>query len=576
MPFDSIFTGISGVDAYQAQIDQISNNIANVGTTGFKGQETTFQDLIYQTQRGAQAPQTTTGGVDAQQLGFGVQVAGVSTVFTQGGLETTGVSTNLAINGDGFFVLKNTDGSGATSYTRDGAFQINQNGLLYDPTSGLAVQGYTANSTGGITTGSPGNLTIPLGLKSKAVGTGLGTKTGPTGDTNFDVQLGGNLDQSAYITSATAVVAPATVSTTIYDSLGNAHLATISYIPVAPTTTSASVSTGPNQYTVTQTSTNALPVFVDNASGVSVQPASRYEIQVTFNDGTQFGGTTAATPGLASTSVDIGYAFFDNNGAFINTTSLAAGNLASASTVTTTTVVDTTTNPPTVTPTTTTGTTNGTAYQAPYGIYASSDPATKSVGFAGVVGAHAQGVVPGTENGGQGYGDIINIAAFSNPNGQVPNQVTNNAQPVKIALDLSQVTALSGSPNATVVSQNGYAQGTLQNVTVGQNGTITGSFSNGQSTTLGQVALATFQNEQGLVRDGGSLFSASADSGSVQYGIAGQGKLGAIVSGSLEESNVSLADEFTKLIVAQNAFSANSKSITTANENFQTIEQIIR
>ncbi len=581
MPFDSIYTGITGLDAYQTQIDQISNNIANVGSTGFKGQSTTFQDLIYQTQRGSQAPQQTTGGVNAQQIGFGVKVSDISTQFTQGGLQTTGVNTNLAINGDGFFVLKNTDGSGAATYTRNGAFQINQNGLLYDPSSGLAVQGYTANANGTITTGSPGNLQIPLGLKSQAVGTGFGVKSGPTGDANFDVNLGGNLDQSSYVKSATANVAPATISTTIYDSLGNAHLATISYIPVAPIQTTSSVTTSATAYQVTQTTTNPLPVFVDNASGVSIAPASRYQIQVSFADGTQFVGSSVGQPSVAAT---IGYAYFDNNGAFINTSSVQAA--TQYATVTTTNVVTvtggvpgstvTTNNTPAGTTTTTTasGPPPSTAYFG-FGIYTSNDK--NSIGATnGIVGAHAAGVSPGVEGAPVGFGNILNISAFSPPNGQVPNNNSNNAAPVKIALDLSQVTSLAGSPNATIVAQNGYAQGTLQNVSVGNNGTITGSFSNGQATTLGQVALATFQNEQGLTRNGGSTFSQSADSGSVQFGVAGQGKLGSIAAGALEESNVSLADEFTKLIVAQNAFTANSKSITTANENFQTVNQLVR
>jgi flagellar hook protein FlgE len=567
MPFDSIYTGISGLDAYQTQIDQISSNIANVGTTGFKGQETTFQDLIYQTQSGAQAATQTSGGVDAQQVGFGVKVSDISSDLTQGGLQTTGVDTNLAINGNGFFVLKNTDGSGADTYTRNGDFQLNANGVLYDPSSGLAVQGYTANAAGQITTGALSNIVVPIGLKSKAVATGSGLKSGPTGDANFDVSLGGNLDQAQYVQSATASVAPATVSTTIYDSLGNAHLATISYIPVAPSVTTSSISTGANQYTVTQTQTDPLPAFVDNASGVSVVPASRYEIEVSFADGTQFAGSTASNP---LTSTVVGYAYFDNNGSFINTTSVAAATAYSTVSTTNTTVVTA------GVPTTTIATNPPTSPAAGgYGIYSANDP--NSVGATnGTVGAHSQGAVPGTENGGQGFGDILNIAAFSGPNGQSPNLVSNNASQIKIGLDLSGVSSLSGDPNATVISQNGYAQGTLQGISVGLDGSISGSFSNGQAVTLGQVALASFQNEQGLTRNGGSTFSASANSGLVQLGTANQGSLGSIVAGDLEESNVSLADEFTKLIVAQNAFSANSKSITTANENLQTVIQLIR
>jgi flagellar hook protein FlgE len=142
MAFDSLFIGVTGLTAYQSQIDTISNNIANVGTVGYKGQDVTFQDLLYQNTGFASAPTTSNGGINAQQVGDGVKIGSIDTDFTQGGLQTTGINTNLAINGDGFFTLANTDGSGSPSYTRDGDFSLNEQGYLYDPTSGKAVLGY--------------------------------------------------------------------------------------------------------------------------------------------------------------------------------------------------------------------------------------------------------------------------------------------------------------------------------------------------------------------------------------------------------------------------------------------------
>jgi flagellar hook protein FlgE len=148
------------------------------------------------------------------------------------------------------------------------------------------------------------------------------------------------------------------------------------------------------------------------------------------------------------------------------------------------------------------------------------------------------------------------------------------AVPAAIALDFSNMSALAGSSTATTESQNGYGQGTLSNITIAQDGKVTGSFTNGQQQTLAQLATATFQNEQGLTRIGGSQFRATADSGLAQINVPGSGKLGQIVSGSLEESNVSLADEFTKLIVAQRSFDANSKSITTGDQDLQVVLQL--
>src|SRR5579872_2692649 len=105
MAFDSLFIGVTGLTAYQQQIDVISNNIANTGTTGYKGQNVTFQDLLYQNNTFASAPTQTNGGVNGQAVGNGVRIGTIDTNFTQGGLQTTGVNTDLAINGNGFFVL---------------------------------------------------------------------------------------------------------------------------------------------------------------------------------------------------------------------------------------------------------------------------------------------------------------------------------------------------------------------------------------------------------------------------------------------------------------------------------------
>src|SRR5438270_13500735 len=113
MAFDSLFTGISGMNAYQSQIDMISNNIANVGTLGFKGQRMTFADQFYNSLGFASAPTQSRGGVNPQELGIGVKVNSVDTNYSQGGLQTTGINTDMALNGDGFFVLRNTNGSGA-------------------------------------------------------------------------------------------------------------------------------------------------------------------------------------------------------------------------------------------------------------------------------------------------------------------------------------------------------------------------------------------------------------------------------------------------------------------------------
>ncbi len=138
------------------------------------------------------------------------------------------------------------------------------------------------------------------------------------------------------------------------------------------------------------------------------------------------------------------------------------------------------------------------------------------------------------------------------------------------------MSSLAGSSTATTVSQNGYGQGTLSNIVIGQDGSITGSFSNGQQSTLAQLVLATFQNPQGLNNVGSSQFTNKPQTRAWLRSIPpGSGQLGTIVSGSLEESNVDLSNEFVKMIEAQSAFTANSKSISVAQQNDQTVLNLI-
>jgi flagellar hook protein FlgE len=501
MAFDSLFIGVTGLTAFQNQIDVISNNIANVGTVGYKGQDVTFQDLLYQNQAFSSAPSTTRGGINAQQVGDGVKIGAIDTDFTQGGLQTTGINTNLAINGDGFFTLNNIDGSGTPSYTRDGDFSLNENGYLYDPTSGLGVLGYPVQANGTISQVAPPQpIQVPFGLKSIAVGTGFGVKSGPTNDAEFDVSLGGNLNQTDYITavSSLGVSVPATtITTTVYDSLGGSHELQITYQPATGSANGGmTISAG---------------TTIANVNGAGVTAATEWQYTVTSTDGS-----------VLSASADSGYIWFDQNGQFINT---------------------------------------------------SNNGSTASATFA----THTAGSAPtGTPPAAAGAGDLVGVNQWGQPQGA--NNATlvgpASASPAEIGLDFSNMTALATAATANTVSQNGHTAGILSNITVGQDGTITGAFTNGLTQTLGRLALASFQNEDGLTRNGGNTFSASANSGIAQYGFAGNGRLGTIDAGALEQSNVSIASEFTKMILAQRSFEANAKSITTADQNLQTVIQL--
>ncbi len=132
----SLFSAISGLRSHQTMMDIVGNNIANVNTTAFKSARNTFQDIISQTLRGAQAPAAPQGGLNPMQVGLGVQVASIDTLVTQGNLQSTGKPTDLAIQGDGFFELAN----GATRiYSRDGNFAVDAAGNLIHVSTGLPL-----------------------------------------------------------------------------------------------------------------------------------------------------------------------------------------------------------------------------------------------------------------------------------------------------------------------------------------------------------------------------------------------------------------------------------------------------
>jgi flagellar hook protein FlgE len=155
----SLFSGVSGLRAHQTMLDVVGNNIANVNTTGFKASSVEFEDTLSQALRAAGAPQNGQGGTNPAQVGLGVQVAAINTTFTQGPAETTGVDTDLMIQGDGFFIVNN---GGQQVYTRDGAFKFDANGNL-TTANGALVQGWIAQNGVVNTSGAISGIKLPLG-----------------------------------------------------------------------------------------------------------------------------------------------------------------------------------------------------------------------------------------------------------------------------------------------------------------------------------------------------------------------------------------------------------------------------
>src|SRR5947209_3361564 len=176
----SMFSGVSGLRSHQTMMDVIGNNIANVNTVGYKSASVVFQDLLSQTIRGAGVPDSAAngaGGTNPAQVGLGVTIAGISNNFTQGASQLTGRSTDLSIQGDGFFVVRN---NGQQLYTRAGSLNFDALGRL-TTADGSILQGWTADGSGAINANaSVGDLSMPLGQSTAPTATG-------------NLRLGGNL-----------------------------------------------------------------------------------------------------------------------------------------------------------------------------------------------------------------------------------------------------------------------------------------------------------------------------------------------------------------------------------------------
>ncbi|MBN2160678.1 MAG: flagellar hook protein FlgE [Spirochaetes bacterium] len=251
----ALFSGVSGLKNHQTRMDVIGNNISNVNTYGFKTGRVTFQDMISQTLSGAARPEENRGGVNPKQVGLGMTIASIDRIFTQGSLQTTGNQTDMAISGDGFFVVSDGD---RNFYTRAGAFGLDKDGTLVSPGNGLKVQGWmaTRNQAGEMVanpSGTTEDLIIPIYGKVDARETSM-------------IKYKCNLDSRKEVLppNATAQMRMENgVVTNIdaYDNQGNTHRLSIVFWKTAP-----------NQWTASAAITDSTtPLTLDVQAGAGMQ-----------------------------------------------------------------------------------------------------------------------------------------------------------------------------------------------------------------------------------------------------------------------------------------------------------------
>ncbi len=279
----SLFSGVSGLKNHQTRMDVIGHNISNVNTYGYKSTRVTFQDMLSQTVAGAAKPEANRGGVNPKQVGLGMTVASIDRLFTQGSLQTTGNQTDVAISGDGFFVVADGD---KQFYTRAGTFGVDKDGTLVNPANGLKVQGWkaTLDADGNKivrTNGAVEDIVIPVYSKINAK------------ETN-NVRYKCNLDARSNIIPPEATArmrssAGVTTNIDVYDNLGETHRLTMTMWK-----------TGSNQWTASAAvSGSSTPVTIDVPAGGGqanqANPSSRMNLRFS-PDGKLISASDASSP----------------------------------------------------------------------------------------------------------------------------------------------------------------------------------------------------------------------------------------------------------------------------------------
>lgn len=568
MTIRAMYSGVSGLRTHQSRMDVIGNNIANVNTIGFKAGRATFGDLFSQMVRGWTPANGTMGSINPMQIGLGVRLRSVDTMFAQGGLETTGRLFDLAISGEGFFALTDqaTPGAGNVFLTRAGGFSIDQNGFLVNPGTGQMVLGRLADATGSIGDSRPIEA---IRINPDETLAAQVTRT---------VTLGGNLDSESTPTAASSlsnirslfVQDGQPLNLQIGDtiemtggSVGGASAAGTAVITIEADTTLGDI-------------LRALTEAINGIGGSGAVASLSSEGRVELSAGTadiadlSIGVAAGSDPAREAGAAALVAGLFDD-GAGAAGMSATAGGAGAVSTgwfrdadvTASVEVYDSKGTPRSIAISfvrdTSTATPNNTVHYQIMVPHVNGNTAEGSFasGTTGTLVFNPDGTLDSASTGSL-------IPLVFDPDGT--GAANGGVDALSIDLDVSAVTQFFAPNTAGVVSQDGVPQGELDSVVIDNNGVIHGIFTNGVTRELAQVLLAMVGNEEALVRAGESTFTTNAASGTPAFGQANVGGRGGIQSGALELSNVDLAAEFTNLIITQRGFQANARVITAGDE----------
>ena len=571
----ALFTGLSGLISNSRRLDVIGNNISNVNTTAFKSNRMQFTPTFSRNFTLGTAPGTNSGGTNPGQVGLGVTVAGTQRNFNNGAIGATGVATDVAIEGDGFFIV---DVAGTRHFTRAGNFVRNpQNELVTQ--SGARVMGFGVDEQFNVIEGDLVPLSVPVGTLTLA-------------EASRNVIFNGNLNASgsvgttgsvhtgrAWFTDA-AMTIPADANTDLtttniymsdgaggsilaFDSTTNPKTITVSGVEkggkdlgsktfaFSPTAVAGADGNGTTLGDFTDFLEDVLGL--DNSAvgttsnlGGNVTINASGQLVITGNEGTvqDLGLETADfvvnTPGAGSGQPLVLQKSGSANGESVRTSFVVYDSLGTPLTIDLTFTLQET------------SASGGTTWQ----FVAESndnDAVSRLIGL-GEVTFDATGRFTNATN--QSFSIVRTNGAVS---------------PLTVNMDFNSgtdsVSSLTDSAsNLAAVFQDGSPIGTLSNFSIGEDGRISGSFTNGLTRTIGQVALAKFSNPEGLIDAGDNLFRTGPNSGTPLVAKPRDFGTGRLVGGALELSNVDLSQEFINMILASTGYSAASRVITTTDE----------
>jgi flagellar hook protein FlgE len=553
---NSLLTGISGLRGHQKMLEVVGNNLANLNTTAYKTSRTLFSDLMYEVQRGTSSSSSgLLGSVNSVQIGTGSRLSQVDLNFAQGNLESTGNDMDLAMDGGGFFVASSGE---RTYFTRAGAFSLDESGYLSDPSTGYLVRrfGPTGEPNGDLPAfQTPGDdrVYVPKGVSIP-------------GQVSTEMQIKGNLSSTStgpvaqeVMTSTPLLAAglPATLTTLLSDLDSN----TVNYVAGDKILISGRRSDGSNptvtQLILTPTSTVADLVAALNSSFAGAT--------ITVDGLGNIVGTADATgPSFLSMSfsdgpTNTGRSDFEDHEMILTRTGKNADTVFQSVEV-----FDESGAGHTI------GLTMTKQADQSWTLVASVSPTEGTILDSLVEGISFQPDGSFAQVTGSGVGDSNITVQFR---GQPASQTLNLRFGTPAQFD--GLTAL-GQASRLQLTPDGFPPGELAEVQIDTDGKVFGLASNGLKIPLAQLAIASFRNPDGLVAIGNNYYTSSLASGNPDIGTALSGSRGALRAGQLEGSNVDLALEFTRLIIAQRGFSANARTITVTDEILQELTSIIR